>query len=776
MFSKFDEESQRVLVGAKKEMMELNHPYVGSEHLVLSILKEDNVISKKLKTFHLDYSKFKSEILNIVGMGSKKSEWFLYTPLLKRVLENAILDSKENNDGEVNVTHLFSALLEEGEGIAIRMFISMGINIDELYNEFSKKLVRQNKSKKSKKLILNELGTDLTKNAKEGKLDPVIGRDKEIKRVIEILSRRTKNNPVLVGVAGVGKTAIVEGLANLIDSGEVPNNLKNKKIISLDMATTVAGTKYRGEFEERVRKILKELEENDDIILFIDEIHTIVGAGGAEGAIDASNIFKPALARGKIRCIGATTIDEYKKFIETDSALERRFQKVLVDIPTKQTVKNILLNLKPIYEAYHGVIINDDAINTIIDYSEKYIYDRNEPDRSIDILDEVCAKVSIEQTKEMKKINKLRKELNNVTMKKNNYILEQKFDEASNLKEMEDKINNDINKLELKLINKSIVKNVTKENILDVISSKTKIPIYEMDNKNLKYINEIENKLKSFIIGQDNAIAKLINTTKKIKLGLKEDNKPASYLFVGPTGVGKTNLVKLYTNYFFGKENLIRLDMSEYVEAHSISKITGSAPGYVGYSDNKNVLEKVRNKPYSVILLDEIEKAHPKVINLFLQILDEGFITDSKGNKIRFDNTIIIMTSNIGYTKNTVGFNKNEEKIITDLKEVLSIEFINRIDNIITFNKLSKDNIIKIINNNLKNIKSKYKNKGINLTISNDITKIIIDKCNYEELGARQVKKVIKDVIESVIIDKIITGESKIILSKNDILEEKSLI
>jgi len=352
VFSKFDETSQKVLVLAKKEMMDLCHPYVGTEHLVLSILKNDNSVSKKLKTFNLDYDKFKSEIIKIIGKGSKKSEWFLYTPLLKRVLEDAILDSKENNDGEVSVEHLFSALLEEGEGIAIRIFISMGVDIDELYKDFSKKIVKQGKSKKGKKLILNELGTDLTEMAKANNLDPVIGREKEIKRVIEILCRRTKNNPVLVGEAGVGKTAIVEGLASLIVNNEVPTSLKGKKIISLDMASTVAGTKYRGEFEERVRKVIKELEENNDIILFIDEIHTIVGAGGAEGAIDASNIFKPALARGKIKCIGATTINEFKKSIETDSALERRFQKVAVEIPNKRTVKEILSNLKSIYEAF----------------------------------------------------------------------------------------------------------------------------------------------------------------------------------------------------------------------------------------------------------------------------------------------------------------------------------------------------------------------------------------------------------------------------------------
>jgi len=771
MFSKFDEASQRVLIIAKKEMMELNHPYVGTEHLVLSILKDDNSISKKLKNFDLDYNSFKKEIIRIIGKGSKQSEWFLYTPLLKRIMENAILDSKENNDGEVSVEHLFSALLEEGEGIAIRIFISMGIDVDELYKEFSKKIIKQGKNKKTKKLILNELGTDLTSAAKENKLDPVIGREKEIKRVIEILSRRTKNNPVLVGVAGVGKTAIVEGLATLIVNNEVPECLKNKRIISLDMASTVAGTKYRGEFEERVRKVLKELEENPDIILFIDEIHTIVGAGGAEGAIDASNIFKPALARGKIRCIGATTINEFKKSIETDSALERRFQKVNVEIPNKDTVKDILLNLKGIYESFHGVIIDEETIDTIINYSEKYIYDRNEPDRSIDILDEVCAKVSIEETKEVKKIIDLEKKLSKITREKNKNILDQNFEEASNFKEKESRINSELNNYKLKIASKPILKRVTKNDILNVISSKSKIPIYELNKKTDEFI-KLEEKLKSNIIGQDEAIDKLIKITKKMKLGLKEEKRPVSYLFVGPTGVGKTNLVKCYAEMLLGKDNLIRLDMSEYAESHSISKIVGSSPGYVGYEDNKNILEEVKNKPYSVILLDEIEKAHPRVLNLFLQILDEGFIKDSKSSKIRFDNTIIIMTSNIGYNNINVGFNKEDNKTLTNLKEYLNIEFINRIDSIITFNELSKDNIIKIVEKYIKNLKNKYKKKDISVSINKQVILDIVKLSNYEEFGARQIDKIIKDKIESHIIDKILLGENKVTI-KSIIENEK---
>ena len=773
MFSKFDEASQRVLLIAKKEMLELHHPYVGTEHLVLSILKDDNIVSKKLKSYDLDYNTFKKEIIRIIGKGTKQSEWFLYTPLLKRVMENAILDSKENNDGEVSVEHLFSALLEEGEGIAIRIFISMGIDVDELYKEFSKKIIKQNKGKKGKKLVLNELGTDLTNMAKENKLDPVIGREKEIKRVIEILSRRTKNNPVLVGVAGVGKTAIVEGLANMIVNNEVPECLKNKRIISLDMASTVAGTKYRGEFEERVRKILKELEENPDIILFIDEIHTIVGAGGAEGAIDASNIFKPALARGKIRCIGATTIDEFKKSIETDSALERRFQKVNVEIPNNDTVKNILMNLKSIYESFHGVIISEEVIDEIIKYSEKYIYNRNEPDRSIDILDEVCAKVSIEETREFKKITELEKKLSSTIKEKNKKILEQNFEEASILKEKESEISSELNNYKLKIASKPIIKKVTKEAILNVISSKSKIPIYELNNNNVEFV-KLEEKLKNKIIGQDEAIESLIRTTKKMKLGLDESKKPISYLFVGPTGVGKTELVKYYAKELYNKENLIRLDMSEFAESHSINKIVGSSPGYVGYEDNKNILEEVKNKPYSVILLDEIEKAHPKVLNLFLQILDEGFINDSKGSKVIFNHTTIIMTSNIGYNKINVGFNKDDNKTISNLKEYLNIEFINRIDSIITFNKLTNESVLKIVEKHIKNIKTKYKKKDINLNINKSVIDEIIKLSNYEEFGARQIEKIIKNKLESFIIDKILLGETKI--SIKSINENRKLV
>lgn len=774
MSGNFTEDTRRILTNARKEMYELKHPYIGSEHLLLAILKEKNDISRKLAEYKLDYEKLKTEIIKIVGVGSKASEWFLYTPLLKRIIENSIIDSKENNNGCVTVEHLFASMLEEGEGVAIRIMLGMNIDLDELYSDFSYKLVNHNKGKKNKKLLLEELGTDLTKKAINGELDPVIGREQEIKRVLEILSRRTKNNPLLIGEAGVGKTAIVEELSKMIASGEVPLSLKNKRIISLDMATAVAGTKYRGEFEERIRKILKEIEDNDDIILFIDEIHTLVGAGGAEGAIDASNIFKPALARGKLRCIGATTIDEYKKYIEADSALERRFQKVSIEVPNKETVREILMKLKNIYEKFHLVIISDEIIDLIIDLSEKYIYDRNQPDKAIDLLDEVCAKVSLTESKEFKKYNSLTKELQQILKNKNNAIIESRFDEAANYKEKENILMDKINKLELALYKKDKYNIVTKDDVAKVVNIKTKIPVYELLNDNISVIEDLEKNLQEAIIGQNKAIDNVVKIAKRIKLGFNDENRCYAMLFCGPTGIGKTNLAKIFGENLVGKENVIKLDMGEYAEDHSISKIIGAPPGYVGYSDNKNVLEIIRNKPYSVLILDEIEKATPNIINLFFQILDDGKIKDSCGREVRFDNVTIIMTSNIGFNDIEIGFNKNSNDVVlTKLKEYFSLPFINRIDNVIIFNKLTYDDIYKITDRKLSNLRNKYSEKKIRLRFSKELIPSIIKESNYEEFGARKIDKIIKDNIENQIIEEVINGKKNILVKPN---LEKSVV
>lgn len=749
MFGQFTEEARKILVNAKKEMMELKHPYVGSEHLLLAILKSKNNVSNKLKNYNLDYDKFKNKVIEILGVGSKQSEWFLYTPLLKRIMENSMLDCKEKSS-EVSVESLFSNILEEGEGVAIRILLSLNVDLDKLYNEFSYKIYKP----KKKKLLLEELGTDLTNNIDN---DPVVGRDEEIKRIIEILSRKNKNNPLLIGEAGVGKTAIVEELSRMISLGDVPNNLKTKRIISLDMATLVAGTKYRGEFEERVRKILKEVEEDDNIILFIDEIHTLVGAGGAEGAIDASNIFKPALARNKLRCIGATTILEYKKFIENDKALERRFQKINIDAPNKETVKQILFKLKPIYEKYHNVILSESIIDNIINLSDKYIFDHNQPDKSIDVLDDVCAKVSLKESNELKKYKKLNKQLQSIIKSKNDAVNSDDFKKASNLKEEEFTLMDQINNLELKLHHKN---EVTLEDVASVINSKTKIPVYEILSEN--DINKINEELKN-IIGQDKAIKEVSRIAKKIKLGYK-DNKCYSFLFAGPSGVGKTELAKIFGKSLVG-ENVIRLDMSEFSEPHSVSKFVGAPPGYIGYSDNKTILEEIRNKPFSVLILDEIERANQTVINLLFQILDNGKIKDSKGVDVYFNNVIIIMTSNIGFDEINVGFNKNNDDL-TKLKEYFSIPFINRIDNIISFNRLSEDDIRKIIDLKIKQIIKKYKN--IKVKIDENVINDIVKLSNYYEFGARKIDKIVKDQLENIIIDKIIDNKKSVFIKTLD--------
>ena len=753
MFGNFEEEARKVLVNAKKEMYELNHPYVSSEHLLLAILKGDNEISEKLKEFDLDYNRFKEEVIKIIGKGSKHSEWFLYTPLLKRILENAVVDAKENNNGVVTVNHLFASLLDEGEGVAIRILIGMDIDIDELYSEFTDKIINK---KSHKKLLIEEIGVDLNKKAMNGNLDPVTGRDEEIKRVLEILCRRCKNNPLLIGEAGVGKTAIVEELANIIVRGEVPLALRGKRIISLDMASSVAGTKYRGEFEERMNKILKEIEENDDIILFIDEIHTLVGAGGAEGAIDASNIFKPALARGKIRCIGATTTDEYKKYIEKDSALERRFQKVMIEAPSIDTVKSILMNLKEIYEGFHKVIIDEEIIDLIIHLSNKYIYNRNEPDRTIDILDEVSAKVSLKENKNLKEYGVYNKKLKEVIKNKKKAILDNDFDKASTFKNEEFKLMNKINNLELSLY-KTHSRKVTKLDVAEVINMKTGIPIYEILNEKVKLIKQTEKILSKKIIGQDEALKEVAKVAKKIKLGFND--KCFSFLFCGPSGVGKTLLARTFGENLVGNRNIIKLDMSEYKEAHSISKLIGSPPGYVGYDDNTNIFEEIRNKPYSVLILDEIEKAHTNIINLFLQILDEGKAKNSKGKVVRFDNVVIIMTSNVGFHEINVGFNNNMKT--SRLNDSFSIPFMNRVDKVICFNPLNEDDIYKIVRMQLKEFKDKYSEK-INIKISKEAFNEIVSLSNYEEYGARKIAKIIKDKIETIVIDKIIDGETEV--------------
>lgn len=747
MISNFNEEAQEILTKAKLEMLELKHPYVGTEHLVLAILHSKNELTERLSNYNLTYQKFKKEILNVIGKGSKKSEFFLYTPLLKKVIENAIMDSKDNNNGIVTINHLFAGLLDVGEGIAIRIFMSMNLDLDNIYDEFAEKIYNTS-NKKEHVLLIEELGVNLTTKANNNEIDPVIGREKEIKKIEEILCRRTKNNPLLLGEPGVGKTAIIEGLALYISEGKVPPKLQNKQIISLDMASAVAGTKYRGEFEERMKKLIAEIENNDNIILFIDEIHTLIGAGGAEGAIDASNILKPALARGKIKCIGATTTDEYKKHFEKDKALDRRFQIINIEEPSIEETKNILNKLKPLYEEYHHVIISDDIIDKIITLSDKYIYNRFRPDKQIDILDEVCSKVNIKDNENL--IN-LESNLKAIRDKKELYIKENNIKKAYEYKIKETEFKKNINFNTSKSF-------VSINDIATVINNKTNIPIYEILKDNKKTISQIESYLKDTIIGQEEAINKLINITKRIKLGYK-DNKCISLLFNGPSGVGKTKLATTFGG-LISKQKVIKLDMSEYSDASSISKFTGSNAGYVGYEDNKYILSKIKDNPNALIILDEIDKAHPKIINLLYQILEDGIISDAKNNFINFKNNIIIMTTNLGKNNNSIGFNTNEKEINQELKDNFNIAFLNRIDDIITFNSLNKQNITIIINQKIDALKNKF--KEANITISDSVLEEIINESNYIDFGARKIDKIIKNHIENIIIDNLINDNINI--------------
>lgn len=748
MLGEFNEDVQVILFKAKEEMLDLRHPYIGTEHLLLSILKNDNDMSKRLKKYNLTYDKFKDEIIKVIGVGSKTSELFLYTPLLKKVISNALMDSKENNDGTVCVSHLVAALLECGEGIAIRLLLGMDIDVDAMFDEFSFKVIKR--GRKKKKLLLDELGVDLNKKVKEGKVDLVIGREKEILRVLEILGRKNKNNPILIGDAGVGKTAIVEEIARMIVNGEIPK-LNGMRIISLNMSSVVSGTKYRGEFEEKMERIINELEDNPDIILFIDEIHTLVGAGGAEGAIDASNILKPALARGSVRCIGATTTNEYEKNILKDKALDRRFQKVVVNEPSVSETCEILEKIKDGYEKYHNVSINSSLINDIVTLSDKYIYDRKRPDRAIDILDEVCSKVGTRKSNKLNKLKELELKIENIIKEKNSYIIENNIDKAYECLKLESRYQEELSscKKEINIENKI----VTREDIASVISNKSGVRVYDILKDDISAIIDLENSLNSEIVGQRDAINDLVKIVKRIKFGFNDEVK--SFLFVGPSGVGKTKLSSVFAREMVGSENFIRLDMSEYSDSNSVSKILGTTQGYVGY-DDYTVLDDIRKKPNAVILFDEIDKAHQNVINLLYQILDYGKITDSRGNEVRFNHNIIIMTSNVGYKENCVGFNVDKKsEVNSNLEDVFGVSLMNRIDDVILFNKLDSDDIEKIIKMKLDILNSKYDNVSWIYDCISDILK----KSNYEKMGARGIDKIIVSDIESKIIDNLVNKE-----------------
>ena len=726
MFARFDEEAQKVLLMAKKEMADLRHPYVGTEHLLLAILhNKDLNITKVLSEYGITYEVYLKEITKVIGTGKESNNWFLFTPLLKRVIENATIDSREEK-GLVSVERLFLALLAEGEGVANRVLMGMNIDIDALYDKFDNDLICSKKSNSSLK-ELDEYAVNLNDLYLNEGFDPVIGRDDVVERVLEILLRRSKNNPLLIGEAGVGKTAIVEEVVRRIVRGDVPKKLENVVVYSLSLSALVAGTRYRGEFEERINKIIKEVENNDNVVLFIDEIHTLVGAGGAEGAIDASNILKPYLARGKVRIIGATTKKEYSKFFEGDKAFDRRFQKIIVEEATLDKVLDILFNIRSVYEEYHNIKISDDVIKLIVSLSDRYITNNHFPDKAIDVLDEACSKMMMTQSGRDKKISELTKKIKTMKQKKNDYIVLHQFDEASKCREgqyqLEDKLNKLVND------NKGYKKRIlTSDIVYHVVAKKSMVP-YEVIRK--PDINKITKLITEKVRGQDENIKNIIRY-------MLHDSKKVcpSFLLIGKSGVGKTLFVEECAKNLYGSESFIRLDMSEYRESHSISKIIGSPPGYVGYSDANNILDKIKINSYVLLLLDEVEKAHPEVLKLFLQVMDAGYMTNAVGEKVSFKNVVLFMTSNIGCDIKSMGFKSNNNLADNNIRKYFGEEFVNRIDKVIYFNNLDRKAIKKIVEATLEK-------RG--LSFSTKTVDKIISLSEYEKFGARKVEKIIDE-------------------------------
>jgi ATP-dependent Clp protease ATP-binding subunit ClpC len=800
---------------SREEALRLGHDYIGTEHLLLGIIRDgDGIGIKALKNLKVDLFKLKKGIEEQVRT-SGSSLVVGNIPLTKqaeRVLKLTFLEAKLFKADTIGTEHLLLSLLRDKENIAAQILEQFNVNYDTVKNELENIQLGKSpesefqdtagalppassssssKSRKEKEKIktpvLDNFGRDLTKLAAEDKLDPVIGRQKEIERVSQVLSRRKKNNPVLIGEPGVGKTAIVEGLALRIVQKKISRALYDKRIITLDVASLVAGTKYRGQFEERMKAILNELEKAKDVILFIDELHTIVGAGGASGSLDASNMFKPALARGDIQCIGATTLDEYRQYIEKDGALDRRFQKVVVDPPSAEDTLLILDQIKESYENHHSVAYTDEAIKASVSMAERYITDRNFPDKAIDVMDEAGAKVHLSNIVVPKEIVELESKINDIRVDKNQVVKKQNFEEAARLRDLEKRYTSELEKAKQDWENNSNEKvfPVTEEDVADVIAMMTGIPVNKVaESESAKLLN-LEVDLKKMVVGQDEAIDHLSRAIRRARAGLKDPARPiGSFMFLGPTGVGKTELAKALSRVMFNSEEaLIRIDMSEYMEKFSVSRFVGAPPGYVGYEEGGQLTEKVRRKPYSIILLDEIEKAHPDVFNILLQVFDDGQLTDGLGRKVNFKNTIIIMTSNVG-TKDIkaggkIGFNNIEtsdyekEAIDESIKLMFNPEFINRVDDFIVFRKLSKETIVKIIDIQVEKLKSRMKLNNMELELSDAAKSFIVDKGYDEKYGARHLRRSLQRYVEDDLAEEMLRNNlSSGAIIKGDLDEE----
>ncbi len=798
MSYKFTSSAERVIEIANDIALELGHNYVGTEHILYGLAKEERgVASKVLEKQNVTPDTVVEKIEELVGREDTIAESTVgFTPRTKRVMENAFRESKKMGSDYIGTEHLLIGIMREGDSIAVRIMLELNVNPQKLYNEIVKVVneydnntteeeestTRTNTSYNSTQ-TLNQFGSDLTKLAESGKLDPVIGRKDEIERVIQILSRRTKNNPCLIGEPGVGKTAVVEGLAQKIISQDVPEILKNKRVVSMDISSMVAGAKYRGDFEERIKKSLNEVKKAGDIILFIDEIHTIVGAGAAEGAIDAANIMKPLLARGEIQVVGATTLNEYRKYIEKDAALERRFQPITVSEPNLDDSIQILKGIRDKYEAHHNVKISDEAIEASVNLSSRYINDRFLPDKAIDLIDEASSKARLRAYTEPENIKKIEENLSNTKKEKEEAITIQDFEKAASLRDKEHSLKDELEKQKAKWRDKNTknIINITAEDIANVIAVWTGIPAQKINQTENEKLRKLEDTLHKRVVGQSEAVTAVAKAIRRGRVGLKDPKRPTgSFLFLGPTGVGKTELSKALAESLFGDENaIIRVDMSEYMESHSTSKMIGSPPGYVGFDEGGGLTEKVRRKPYSVILFDEIEKAHPDVMNMLLQILEDGRLTDSHGRTVNFKNTVIIMTSNVGARlitdKKSLGFSSigNEEnskekeyesikkEVLAELKKQFRPEFINRVDEIIVFHKLTKDDLEEIVDIMLKQVKERLLDQGMTIEVDKSAKDLIIKKGTDENFGARPLRRAIQSILEDKLAEEILDGNIK---------------
>lgn len=788
MFGRFTERAQKVLALAQEEAVRLGHRNIGTEHILLGLIREgDGIAAKALQALGLGLDRIQGEVESLIGRGTEQPNNINYTPRAKKVIELSMDEARKLGHTYVGTEHILLGLIREGEGVAARVLNNLGVSLNKARQQVlqllgsSESLSSHQQSTGAASVntpTLDSLARDLTAVAREGGLDPVIGREKEIERVIQVLSRRTKNNPVLIGEPGVGKTAIAEGLAQRIINNEIPETLRNKRVMTLDMGTVVAGTKYRGEFEDRLKKIMDEIRQAGNIVLFIDELHTLIGAGGAEGAIDASNILKPSLARGELQCIGATTLDEYRKYIEKDAALERRFQPIQVDEPSADEAVQILYGLRDRYEAHHRVKITDEAIQQAVYLSDRYITDRFLPDKAIDLIDEAASKVRLQSYTVPPNLKDLEKKLEEIRKEKDAAVQSQEFEKAASLRDKEQRLREELDKTKNEWQEKQgqTDSEVTTEDIASVVASWTGVPVVKLEQEETERLLKMEEILHKRVIGQDDAVKSISRAIRRARAGLKDPKRPiGSFIFLGPTGVGKTELARALAESLFGTEDsIIRIDMSEYMEKHSTSRLVGAPPGYVGYDEGGQLTEKVRRKPYSVVLLDEIEKAHPEVFNILLQVLEDGRLTDSKGRTVDFRNTVIIMTSNVGaemIKKNvSLGFtapNSNKQyddmkdRVLGELKRSFRPEFLNRIDEIIVFHSLNEEHISKIVTLMANQLRNRLIEQGIDFLLS-DEAKTYLAKEGYDPAyGARPLRRSIQRNIEDRLSEELLTGNIK---------------